>query len=441
MSSTATGDRPQPLSRQAPVRGLFYGWVMLGVSMLALFASGPAQTFGLGVFAPHIQEALGISPGMLSLAFSAGTLLAALPMGYLGAIMDRLGVRKTLLGVSFLFGATCMAMGLVNGVVALFFGFLMMRLLGQGALGLCSANTLPFWFERRLGTVEGIRHLGFAAALGVIPPLNLWLIGAVGWRMAFVCLGLGVWAIMALVLILFRNRPEEVGQAKDGDRVKHIDTEAAHAHDLAVSYTLRQAMCTGAFWGLVSSVALWACLNTSIMFHIVPLLEARGLTSSEAAVLFPIFAVSLAVMHVVGGYLADRLPFNAMLAGAVMCMIGVFGLFAFVHQSWMVYPAGLLMGVTQGTLVAVISPATPRFFGRAHIGKIRGVMATIFVSSTSVGPVILGYGVELIGSYTPLLIGYFFAPMPLVVLALWAVPRNADGMAGDPRNDPETTIT
>ena len=108
--------------------------------------------------------------------------------------------------VALLFGGVCIATSQVSGcsrssrVPAAAHA-------RPGGAGLLSGNTLPFWFRRRLGTVEGIRHFGMAGAIAVVPAINLALIGAFGWRTAWVILGVAVWAMMLPAMLLFRNRP------------------------------------------------------------------------------------------------------------------------------------------------------------------------------------------------------------------------------------------
>src|SRR5690606_24845682 len=104
---------------------------------------------------------------------------------------------------------------------------------GAGALSMLSGNALAFWFERRLGTVEGFRQFCMACAIGIIPGLNLWLINLVGWRWTYVIIGLGIWSFMIPAMVwLWRDRPEHMGQFKDGlpprlaDDEQPVETEA-----------------------------------------------------------------------------------------------------------------------------------------------------------------------------------------------------------------------
>ena len=47
---------------------LYYGWVMLGVSFLGMFASGAGQSFTISVFVTPLMDALDISRTTISSA-------------------------------------------------------------------------------------------------------------------------------------------------------------------------------------------------------------------------------------------------------------------------------------------------------------------------------------------------------------------------------------
>ncbi len=405
---------------------IYYGWIMLPVATVALICTSPAQTFGVSVFNPYIRESLGLSATQISAAYGLGTFLASLPMGFIGAIMDRYGLRITLTVVATLFGAVCVLVSQVTGMATLFLAFLLLRMLGQGAMGLLSGNTLPFWFEKRLGTVEGLRHMGMAGAIAVVPAICLGLIHAVGWRWTYVILGLAVWAIMLpLMALVFRNRPEELGQRKDGEWIDGDTREAdraAAAADAANSFTLRQALRTPALWLVGAGMGFWSMAGTGVMFHVVPMMTSRGLSEAEAASLFGAFAVSLALTYLVGGMLADRLRLNMLLSIATGLLVAAMALVWAAGSPAAVLVAGVAMGLSQGLLVATQGPMLPRYYGRAHLGKIRGSMATVMVAASSVGPILVGGCYDWLGGYGPVMAAFTLGPLPLVGLSLLAKP-------------------
>ncbi|MFP4192783.1 MAG: MFS transporter [Candidatus Hydrogenedentota bacterium] len=401
---------------------------MLPIATVGLVATSPGQTYGISIFNEYFRNALELSNSQMSGAYTAGTLLAAAPMTYVGALMDRFGLRRCITVTVALLGAACIYTSQVTGLFTLLIAFFLLRMLGPGALGLLCANVLAFWFHRRLGMVEGIRYAGIAVALAVVPMLNLWLVQSFGWRWAFAILGIGVCVLMLPLMIPFRNRPEEVGQYRDGIAPSEAGEEDGFVdpHD-EYSFTLKQAFKTRAFWIVAAALALWGMLNTGVIFFVAPLATERGLTEADAAQLFPVFAVSLALVQFGGGFLADRIPLNYLLAASCACMAGTFWVVWAMDALWMVYFAGLMMGLSQGLMSAARAPLFPRFFGRDHLGKIRGSVATILVGSSSAGPLIVGVARDSLGTFDMVLALFAFLPLPLVFLSFLATPPARPG--------------
>lgn len=244
MSLTASTFLESPSRRLAARLPFYYGWVMLPIAMLAAIATGPGQTFGVSVFNPSLRLTLGLSHSQLTGAYMIGTLLAALPQPYIGSLMDRFGIRRVMFVIVILLGLACIFMSQVQGLLMLFLAFFLLRLLGQGALTLLATNTLAMWFQVRLGTVAGIMNAGVAGSIALIPPMILVLINQVGWRGAYATLGVLVWLVMLPLLLLFyRNRPEDVGQSLDG-RAAVESAVAGEETGSAVSFSLKEARYT-----------------------------------------------------------------------------------------------------------------------------------------------------------------------------------------------------
>jgi MFS family permease len=403
-----------------PVGTFFYGWMMVPLSMLALVASSPGQTFGVSIFNEPMRLSLGLSYAELTAAYMIGTLIGALPITYFGSLMDRHGGRLTTLITLSLFCLACLATSFVQGWVTLVIAFTLLRMLGPGALGFTSGNTLPYWFERRLGMVEGIRQFGMGAAMLFIPAINLALLSHWGWRGSYALLGVAIWCVIfPLFWITFRNRPEDVGQRLDGATADAHDKLPA---DFWWGLTLEEAGRTFSFWIVAIGSASFSLIHTAIFFCVVPIFQERGLTDHDAAYALTAFAGSLAMMQLIGGTLADHLPARFLLAIGLFGM--AFGVFV-LHETQTATAATLgtaVLGAAQGIFFGASQPLWARYFGRRHLGKIRGVLATMNVASSSLGPLVAGVTHDVTGDFGLSLFAFAIIPLPIAVLSLWAAP-------------------
>ena len=398
----------------------FYGWVMLPVVTLIGICTSPGQTYGIAVFNSYLREALSLSSSELSGAYALGTILASLPLTYIGALMDRYGPRRVLFGVVFLFGITCVGVTQVSGLVTLFLAFFFLRLLGQGAMSMMARNALAMWFNKRLGMASGIASLGLAAAVGGVPALSIALIEAYSWRGAYAILGGIVWLIVfPLLIFVFRNRPEDMGQAPDGSWIGD-DEMPVQVEDSG--YMLSEVVRMRSYWIAVLCMASWSMSGTGVQFHIVSIFAERGLDTAAVAKMFSVYAMVMAGGRFLAGVLADRLRLNILLSVALVAQC--LGLVALneLDSVWLllVFPISSALG--SSLLVSVGETIWVRYYGRRHLGKIRGSASTIGVASSGVGPFIMGAAFDFFGGFQQVLRACAVLAVVLALLAPAATP-------------------
>jgi cyanate permease len=73
-----------------------------------------------------------------------------------------------------------------------------------------------------------------------------------------------------------------------------------------------------------------------------------------------------------------------------------------------------------GSMKAVEAALTPRLFGTAALGSIRGILAGIGVAGTALGPVLFAVSFDTTGSYTAVLLASVGLPVAVSVAAFTA---------------------
>lgn len=426
----------------------FYGPVMVGVALLVTLASLPGQTIVIGLFNQPIRESLGLSVLQISWAYTIGTLAAAAPLQLVGRLADRLGVRSAVgivtVGFTIAMALTPLSAGTVSLTVAFFF----LRFLGQGSLAMLGGHILAMWYERKLGMQESVRHVGMALGSGVAPLLVLPLIHAVGWRVAMLVLA-GVIAaiVLPVVLTIFRNRPEDIGQHLDGDPAEHATHDTVHGGPPPrddPAFTLREALGTRAFWVLLSVMVPHGIIGTALLFHMQTLLQSIGADPANADDAIAPWPVATAAAMLAGGWLADRVPPNRVLPVAALLM-GAFCLVIWGATTegalarWETVGVGMLVfGLAMGLSVSNANPAIARYFGRTHHGSIRGTVSTAVVAGTGAGPLLAGWIYETFDhSFTPLLVSFAIASVPLALIAATLRPPTPPAHGPTGNADPD----
>lgn len=412
-----------PAARLARRLPFFYGWLMIPFAILANAATSPGQTFLVSVFNPSLVEALDIRVSQLTFAYMIGTLVASVPQPYIGGIFDRFGAKKTIIGIVFLLGMACFFTAQVSSLLMLFLAFFFLRLLGQGALSIVAGNIPALWFREKLGLVSGIVNVGMAASIAVIPPVVLKLINAVGWRSSYRILGLTVWAVILPLSALFlQDRPEDVAQTLDG---VPLDIPSPNAnpelHSLRnKTYTLKEARRTPAYWIVLVNSALWALIVSGVLFNIIPIFTTQGLNEGQAAATYTTLAAASVASQLIGGPLADRTPLKwFLMLGTFSLSVAVF-LLTTATNALLGQLYGVFLGISQGLFNLVGSTLWAKYFGRAHLGKIRGSVFTAIVAGSSVGPFTVGLLFDQFGSYQLSLWIFIAFLIPTTLSCIWA---------------------
>lgn len=393
---------------------------MLGIATAGSMMTTPGQTAGVSLFTPSFEAALGLSRTQQTGAYAMGTFLASLAMTYVGAQMDRFGIRRVMGVVVALFGLACVYTGFVSGFWTLFIAFLFLRLLGQGSLSLLSQNTAAMWFDRRLGLVQGVINIGFSLATAGIPVLAFWLIDQFGWRLAYPILGgIVVTVMLPLVIFVYVNRPEELGQRPDG---APIDPYHALAEEVVGEgdFTLAEALQTPAYWIIAGMMFAVSMIGTAIAFNALFLFAEFGLSNEDIVTVLATIGLTQAIAQIFAGWLADTVPLRWLAVVNMMGQTGALVLLLQVDSTWTATVFAVTAGLFNALHNGVVGPLWARYYGRMHLGKIRGSIFTAAVGGSSLGPFVMGALFDWTGSYTPSIVIFIVIYALLVVLTPFA---------------------
>ncbi|WP_130012566.1 MFS transporter [Serinicoccus sediminis] len=406
------GVRSRPGARTP---GGFYGWHVTAFAAVVLVATGPGQTVGVSTFVDPMIADLGVDRATISTAYLVGTLTGALVLPRIGRLVDHFGARRCMLVIGAAFGAVLVAMSLIGGLLGLLLGFMGIRSLGQGALGLTATTVAAHWFDRHRGRALGLVSAVGSAGIALVPLAAELLISTQGWRVAWVVLGLLVWLIVLPVAGWgIRDDPAQLSQLPDGDRPER-DSPTPPRWGM----TRRQAFAHPYFWVLTAGVAVSGLLTTAVAFHQFSILGERGLSSAAAAANFLPQTVAGLLATLLVGHLIDRVDVRVVVALSMGLHSAALVGLTFVSPGWSAVAFGVTIGAASAAIRITEAAAVPACFGLLHLGAIRGFVASVGVGSTAFGPLLFALGHDLTGSYRVVVL--LCALMPLAVAAAGVV--------------------
>lgn len=400
----------------------FYGWIILAAGTFGIIMTGPGQTFSVSIFIEYIIEDLGISRTMVSSLYSIGTLIGGFSLPFWGRQIDQRGTRKLAGWISLLFGFSCIFMGFVQNAMMLVLGFILIRMLGQGSLGLVSQTVINQWWVRKRGMAMGISGLLMSLiGMGVFPTMVYALISSYDWRIAFGILGVAMLLLMVPVGVLFfRNKPEDYQLHPDGVALPESNELLliGDLHAIEENWTLNEAMKTRVFWILVISTSSFSFLGTGIFFHLVSIFETQGLGASLAASVFVPVSIAAAVSTLIGGYLADHVPLKYLLAFSLVIQSISLLSVRILQGPGTAILFGLILGVSMGISRTIATVVWPDFYGRANLGSIYGFISAVGIVGAALGPLPFGLAFDQMGSYQPVLVVSAVISMLLGLISL-----------------------
>ena len=399
---------------------IHYGWLILASGTLGAFMTVPGQTAGVSVFFDPVTADLGVSRSWASIAYAAGTLAGILPAPLIGRWIDRRGPRLTGTILAAALALACAFMALVDSAAMLLVGFGLLRGAAIGGLSLVSQHVINLWFVQRRGIAAAASSLGLAAGSTLLPPLFDLLVSSHGWRGAYLAIGLLVAVtVLPVIAVVFRDRPEKYGLAVDAGLAPVGGMARAEP-----SFTRKQALGTGLFWLLCAAGFLMNAIGTGMLLNHFSIMATAGVSRGQAVQLLSLLGGVQAAATLASGIMLDRweprrmVPVSMMML-AVACALPV--LAGAGPASWLY---ALCLGGAYGAQQAINAAGYAQYFGRDHLGAIRGASYVFGVGGAAFGPLPFAVSADLTGAYTAVLM--------LSCGLCWSAARRRSWLGGRP---------
>jgi MFS family permease len=376
----------------SPERRVFYGWWVVAAAFAVTFIGfGSAYTFS--AFLASLEHDFGASRGQVALVFSlAGFLYFALGI-VSGPLADRFGSRPLAV-----IGMVLAALGLAlastaQNLIEVYLAYGLGIGVGVGCAYVPAIGAVQRWFVRRRGFASGLAVAGIGVGTLVMPPLASLLISSLGWRDAYLVLGVLALAIGGGMALLIENDPRGRGLNPDGDEA------SSRAQPATAGASVRDAIRTTRFVSLYA-----ACLICSFgvfvpFVHLVPFARDHGIADSAAALLLGTIGIGSTAGRFFLGGIADRMGRERSLILMFAGMAAALSIWAVSASVWSLATFALVFGVFYGGWVAVLPSVVMDYFGGRNVSGIIGVLYTSVAFGTLIGPSAAGFAFDLSHSY------------------------------------------
>ena len=385
----------------------FYGWWIVISLFITNFAVEATAIFSFAVFLKPMSEDLNISRGAISWVVAVRRLATGFVSLFVGRLIDKYGSRMLIMGAATLAGVAVMLLGWVQNIWQFLFLFLLIGLSGITMPGnLLTSVPVQKWFVRKRGRATSFAAAGFGVGGMTFVIVHQQIIDLFSWRIAWFASGIFVLiVILPITWFFIRRQPEDMGLQPDGDvlitETEHGDANPEPQVIDEFSWTGKAALRTTTLWQVLLSYLCISFAMGGVQVHRVAFWEDRGYDRSLIASSFSLDAFMFFGGILTAGFLVEKMPVRIVGTYAMLITLVALLVTILVDSQWVLFFSAIAFGIGQGTNAVVQVHIWPTYFGRTHIGAIRGYIVPGIVAAQALGAPFTGFVFDNVGTYGP----------------------------------------
>ncbi|HWE25544.1 MAG TPA: MFS transporter [Myxococcales bacterium] len=298
-------------------------FVVAGAIFVVLLCAAAVRATPSILIVP-LEREFGWSRALLSSAVSVNLVLYGLVGPFAAALMERFGIRRTVLASLALIatGVALTSQMRASWQLILTWGILVGLGTGTTAMVL-GATVVNRWFVSRRGAVMGILTASTATGQMLFLPLEAHVVEQHGWRAVTFLVASVLALLLPLVALLVRDRPSELGLLPYGASPDSPVVAQSRQNPLSNALrVLRESVSKKDFWLLAGSFFVCgATTNGLVGTHLVPACVDHGIPEVRAAGLLAVMGIFDLVGTTASGWLSDRIDSRKLL----FCYYGLRG--------------------------------------------------------------------------------------------------------------------
>jgi MFS family permease len=382
--------------------------IMVAICFVTGIVAYGGGRYSFGVFIKPMTEALGWTRTQISLGATINLICYAIASPIVGRMLDKWGVRHTVLIGSVIVGSGFCGMYFINSLWVFYLLFGVVAALGINMVGrIAQATIVANWFVKKRGLMMGVTALSIGIGTTLMAPAANAVLLSIGWQSAFLFLG-GMFFLFIFFPVFFlvkgKGLPEDRGFGPDGISIeapsaKTQSTTAVNKNS-EEGWTASEALRTVTLWGIFVAMGLSYMADYIVLFHGIPCFQDRGLSSGIATSILATATLVSCIGRLGFGWLADRLNMR-------VCMALMFGFQIFASpllimggsNTTLLYTFAALWGIGYGAFATLMPAISSQYFGRLQFGTIYGFVTMATVIGGAMGSTLGGWIYDVKGNY------------------------------------------
>ena len=370
----------------------FYGWVIAGCAFFTLLVTNGLTFAGITVFDESMLREFGWSRSTLKFRDLLTMGLAGLLSPLAGAIADKYGVKRLMAFGAATLVAALLLYGQVGSALQMYLVHVMFAVVLASCGIVMAVILVSRWFVAKRGTATGIAMVGTSMGGALFPALGGMLVGPFGWRSSLMVYAIFPAVLLAVILLLVRERPGDMG-------LKPLGADGpARPGAPPAGLDYRDAIRTRTFWLIAAAGSMTFYAILGISSHVFLYLRGQGFDVQTAA-------RGLSWMFLMGltgkflfGYLADLFDHKRVLLVNLGLMFA--GSLALASMNTdLFWPFVILFGLGWGGIYTLLQLLTMDAFGLKAAGRVLGTRTVVDALGGGLGPWVTGWLFDRTGSY------------------------------------------
>jgi sugar phosphate permease len=357
----------------------FYGWVVVGLSFLAVFTAAGIRSAPSVLIHP-LEAEFGWSRTAIASAASLNLLMYGLTAPAGGWLIDRFGPRAVILGSLAAIGAGVTGTVFIRELWQLVFLWGIVLGIATGVTPSLGPSVATRWFVGRRGLAIGILTNANATGQVIFIPLIMALIVTSGWRSALMLMVATSVVLIPVVLLGMRDNPADVGLEPYGSTSASVSQRTTNAYATrdfrpVSASSMSEVFRSSNFWLL--SASFFVCGVTSnglIGTHLIPHSIERGIPQVTAAVALGIMGGASFVGTTFAGWLVDRVDPRKVLAVAYLFRGSSLFILPYVSESWGLFAFAVLYGLDWFASGPPTTALIAHSYGHERVGSLFGLV-------------------------------------------------------------------
>ncbi len=287
--------------------GARYALVVAGLTFCALLVSAGLRAAPSVLMLP-VQADFGWSRAGVAATAAVGIFLYGLVGPFAAALMQTVGIRRTLLGGLVLMSVSTFASLWMTEPWQYLLTWGVFSGLGTGAVAsVLGAAVVSRWFATRQGLVMGLLTASTATGALIFLPWMAHLSEGGGWRPVVIFVSVGCALMIPFVAVLFPERPVDLGAPRFGE-AETAPPAPIRGGSLNLAFSvLGRAVKVPIFWLLFGSFFVCGLTTNGLVgTHLIAYCGDHGIPPTAAAGLLSMMGLFDLIGTTASGWLTDR---------------------------------------------------------------------------------------------------------------------------------------